>query len=363
MDLNCLGFSEDCTNGIDDDGNGLVDCDDFVCILDPTCSSSGSEDCVNGVDDDADGDIDCDDSDCLLDPNCFVIGAGESDCQDGIDNDGNGQIDCADWSCALDPICTGSNGGGSSPTGVENCIDTMDNNGDGFVDCDDPGCVDYPHCYESNCQDGIDQDGDLLVDCNDPDCSAFCYESVCSDSIDDDYDGLLDCDDPDCSGSIECGESDCFDGVDNENDFYTDCFDSECYREPTCLTFSYDGTYAVNVVLEDNGSPWCSGIMSVNLVTNGYNHAQVSGSGDCFLSNGAAVNLSLGGDAFEINPTTVDIYGRVVHMSPNGDVSYGYLNLSTLTYDTQTLSTTVSLSWDVDMPVFGILLPLTATAN
>ena len=181
--------------------------------------------------------------------------------------------------------------------------------------------------------------------------------------MDDDSDGQADCDDPDCSASPECAESDCFDSVDNDNDLYTDCLDSECFREPTCSTFTYDGTYTVNVVLEDNGSSWCSGSMDVTLVTNGYNHAQVSGTGECFLSNGAVVSLSLGGDAFEVNPTTVDIYGRVVHMSANGDVSYGYLSSSSLNHDAQTSTTTVSLSWAVDMPVYGILLPLAATAN
>ena len=53
------GGTEDCTNGIDDDGNGLVDCDDFACLFDPACSGGGGSDCVNGIDDDGNGFVDC----------------------------------------------------------------------------------------------------------------------------------------------------------------------------------------------------------------------------------------------------------------------------------------------------------------
>ena len=147
------------------------------------------------------------------------------------------------------------------------------------MDCADPDCVAYPHCYESNCQDGDDEDGDLLVDCADSDCSDFCFESTCSDTLDNDYDGLLDCDDPDCAGSAECGEADCFDGVDNDMDYYTDCQDSECYSEPTCIAFDFEGTHTLNLVMQDNGSDWCTGTMDVTLTTNGYQHAQLTGTG------------------------------------------------------------------------------------
>ena len=51
---------EDCDNGMDDNGNGLVDCDDFDCAGNPICP----ERCTNCVDDDGDGDVDREDSDC-----------------------------------------------------------------------------------------------------------------------------------------------------------------------------------------------------------------------------------------------------------------------------------------------------------
>lgn len=79
--------SEDCTNGVDDDGDGQIDCDDEDCRV--ACT----EDCDNGVDDDVDGDIDCLDSDCDLDPACA------EDCTNGLDDDGDGAVDCDDPGC------------------------------------------------------------------------------------------------------------------------------------------------------------------------------------------------------------------------------------------------------------------------
>jgi hypothetical protein len=54
---------EDCSNGIDDDGDALVDCDDPDCSSDPNCAPL-MENCSNGIDDDGDALIDCDDPDC-----------------------------------------------------------------------------------------------------------------------------------------------------------------------------------------------------------------------------------------------------------------------------------------------------------
>ena len=58
---------EVCDDGIDNDGDGYIDCDDFDC---PPCE--GGEVCDDGIDNDGDGYIDCDDFDC----NC----AGEGSC-------------------------------------------------------------------------------------------------------------------------------------------------------------------------------------------------------------------------------------------------------------------------------------------
>ncbi|MDE0959501.1 MAG: hypothetical protein OSB09_01845 [Planctomycetota bacterium] len=61
---------ENCTNGVDDDGDGLIDCEDTDCDLDPACVGAPPENCTNGTDDDGDGLIDCDDPDCSSLPSC-----------------------------------------------------------------------------------------------------------------------------------------------------------------------------------------------------------------------------------------------------------------------------------------------------
>ena len=69
---------ENCTNNADDDADGLIDCEDPECGLDPTCHES---DCNDLVDNDRDGSIDCADSDCVSSPDCPEV-----ICADGVDN-------------------------------------------------------------------------------------------------------------------------------------------------------------------------------------------------------------------------------------------------------------------------------------
>jgi hypothetical protein len=116
--------TENCVNGEDDDGNGLVDCEDWRdCAGVEPCSESKCED---GVDGDNDGDTDCDDRDCS-----WVCP--EDDCFDGIDDDDNGVTDCDDFGCKLQ--CPESN-----------CDDEFDDDFDGQTDCEDPGCASYEAC-------------------------------------------------------------------------------------------------------------------------------------------------------------------------------------------------------------------------
>lgn len=56
-----LTADELCTDGADNDADGLVDCEDGDCSFDPSCVELA---CSDGVDDDDDGLTDCDDDDC-----------------------------------------------------------------------------------------------------------------------------------------------------------------------------------------------------------------------------------------------------------------------------------------------------------
>jgi hypothetical protein len=98
--------AEICGNMIDDDGDGLTDCDDPDCADYQFCDGSGCDGSVGYP--------------MCYDPICCQVGvscgpgcscklsgstsgtcaATESDCSDGKDNDGDGLTDCADSDCA-----------------------------------------------------------------------------------------------------------------------------------------------------------------------------------------------------------------------------------------------------------------------
>ena len=151
-----------CTDRIDNDGDGLADCGDSDCASRPECKPDGGpentdERCSDFVDNDNDGRVDCDDSDCQggvvtvckgswkgpltdsghrkpkggADGDLPPLGKGQTVedligkygdkdgerndvlCSDGVDNDGDGKIDCADFGCRFDPevtVCRGSPG-------------------------------------------------------------------------------------------------------------------------------------------------------------------------------------------------------------------------------------------------------------
>ena len=123
-------LAEICNNGIDDDGDGLIDCDDPDCSGAPVCSQA--EICNNGIDDDGDGLIDCADPDCSNAPVCNRVEI----CNNGIDDDGDGLVDCADPDCSNAPICNLA----------EICDNGIDDDGDGLIDCADPDCTGAPVC-------------------------------------------------------------------------------------------------------------------------------------------------------------------------------------------------------------------------
>ena len=124
---------ENCKNGIDDDGDGLIDCADvFQCAGETDC---GFEDrnfnCADGINNDGDTLIDCDDVvDC---PNCNV----KEICNNRLDDDGDGLVDCAD-TVGVDSNC-------KNFVGCEReCNNGVDDDGDGFFDYYDGDCVNSP---------------------------------------------------------------------------------------------------------------------------------------------------------------------------------------------------------------------------
>jgi hypothetical protein len=249
-----------CGDGIDNDCNGFFDCNDFACsrnvavnicpdagfvprdapafrdvqrVDSAGCMRMGSESsataCGDGIDNDCDGFVDCNDSNCscvgtcpgaLL--NCTCMGAEDNNgaCGDGVDNDCNNFRDCNDFSCSRNSavsVCgdggvadagardvlsfrdaTRVDSAGCTMTGMENtamaCADGVDNDCDGFRDCDDRNCSCIGACpaalngctcrgaEDSNtaCGDGVDNDCNSFVDCRDFSCSRNTAVNVCA---------------------------------------------------------------------------------------------------------------------------------------------------------------------------------------
>jgi hypothetical protein len=106
-----------CSNGVDDDHNGYVDCDDFACSRNPSvwvCDSSAAYEsspaaCSDGKDNDGDGLIDCADPDCAKNPFHSVCPKPASEtaasCSAMVDADGDGLSGCADDDCVLIGAC------------------------------------------------------------------------------------------------------------------------------------------------------------------------------------------------------------------------------------------------------------------
>ena len=104
-----------CTDRIDTDGDGAVDCADTNCAGSAACAVPLPETaCADRLDNDGDGAIDCADPDCSADAAC-ALPATELDCGDGLDDDGDGAIDCADTDCLASSLCLPATGTCDAP--------------------------------------------------------------------------------------------------------------------------------------------------------------------------------------------------------------------------------------------------------
>tara|TARA_R110002096_G_scaffold143328_4_gene299267 strand:- start:42316 stop:45180 length:2865 start_codon:yes stop_codon:yes gene_type:complete len=128
--------------------------------------------CNDGVDNDGDGLID------LADPGCVdatdLDETDDTQCSNGVDDDGNGETDFPnDIGC--------SSYADNDESGIAACADSIDNDGDGATDLADPGCDDAADTSEADiplCSNGIDDDGDTLID--------YPEDTGCDSAVDDD---------------------------------------------------------------------------------------------------------------------------------------------------------------------------------
>ncbi len=140
------GAAENCTDGIDNDGDGYTDGQDSSCAIAPVCTDLDGD--TYYADGGSCGPMDCDDSDASINPGA------EEYCSDGIDNNCNGLIDTADMNAVACPLdCTDLDGDGYSIEGGA-C---------GALDCDDSNGSVNPAALEI-CGDGIDNNCNNLSD-------------------------------------------------------------------------------------------------------------------------------------------------------------------------------------------------------
>ena len=216
----------ECSDGADNDQDGLFDCDD------PGCE--GSPDCAC---DDADGDGVCNEDDAC---------PGEDDT---LDTDGDGVPDC------LDP-CPEDNPDDTDGDGIcdsdDPCDDSIDTDGDGIPDCTDP------------CDDTIDTDGDGVPDCTDP--------CPLDDPDDSDGDGVCDTDDL-CPGGDDTVDLD-------GNGIIDDC--EQCLGSGGWTLPDNDGDglpddCLLSVLLEDGGS-YVTDNIETELLSRGWTVSYVTSS-------------------------------------------------------------------------------------
>ena len=189
-----------CTDGIDNDGDGVVDCDDADCTADAACKPAApaappaaapartdkETNCTDRSDNDGDTVVDCADADCYEDPACKPSGTPEKSnslCSDFVDNDGDGSIDCDDMDCEGPGItaCKGS-WRGTSVQGDR--VDSMEMpelaEGMSVEDLIGKGSDKDGERNDLDCADGIDNDGDGRIDCADFGCRFDPSVSVCA---------------------------------------------------------------------------------------------------------------------------------------------------------------------------------------
>ncbi|MBN2724253.1 MAG: trypsin-like serine protease [Deltaproteobacteria bacterium] len=287
---------EDCSNGVDDDGDGFIDCDDDYCFESPECLPSVCDSPLE---------INCGDtltSSTLSNSSMSVYSYYNQVCTDGFtidgpenawqllvpagsdvsislelsSNDQDLELLLLSGECFADScIDASTNAPGENESlqfttdgnpyyiivdtwqnpgeftisvncenvnpSPEVCDNLVDDDLDGHADCDDSDCFESEACQVVElCSNGLDDDGDGDVDCDDSDCLsdvACQVEEICSNDIDDDNDNLIDCDDPDCANDVNCQVVEpeiCNNQIDDDLDGYRDCDDSDCSDDVAC---------------------------------------------------------------------------------------------------------------------------------
>ncbi len=210
--INNNGITDEiCDDGIDNDRDGQIDCEDTECSRLRICLSPEPEICDDGIDNDRDGNIDCNDSDCARTRVCLSL---EPEiCDDGIDNDGDRRVDCDDSDCFEDRRCFDD---------PESCFEACEQIS--FCIDQSPQCAERDArffneacqeqlCFDNQAQEvievanlGCGEIQDILVPQLRDQGLCTSNREICDDGVDNDGNGLIDCDDPNCSNRNICAD-------------------------------------------------------------------------------------------------------------------------------------------------------------
>jgi hypothetical protein len=124
-----------CDTPFGDPGSGINDLGDYIGQQMAGVNIDIVMECSDGIDNDGDGRVDFpEDLGCTSASDVSEqapVSPGYMECDDGIDNDGDGLVDMADPGCPFPE---------ASPENPQ-CNDGIDNNGDGRIDVADPNCT------------------------------------------------------------------------------------------------------------------------------------------------------------------------------------------------------------------------------
>ena len=151
--------AEVCTDAVDNDGDGLADCEDTDCL-----AACAVEVCVGGIDEDNDEAVDCADTDCSTVAPCGAENT-EAACADRVDNDGDNALDCLDPDCA--GVCSAGVCGDGDVNVGEECDDGEENSSTTPDAC-------RPDCSLPGCGDGVVDEGESCDSARDATCSVAC---------------------------------------------------------------------------------------------------------------------------------------------------------------------------------------------